>query len=481
MSDTTVADPNTLYDKADTTFVAIAAMLVFLMVPGIGLLYSGLSRRKHALSLLWCSLCVLGLCAIQWYFLGYSLAFSHNTKGSGFIGSLQMGAGHNMLFWGEPSVVTTVPDVLFAMFQLMFACVTTIILCGGSCERARLFPLMVFMFIWLTVVYCPIACWYWNPTGWLATLGVLDYAGGGPVHMSSGAGALAYALCLGKRNDPLTQKGMPKYKPHSVTSVVLGTVFIWFAWFGFNPGSAGAATIRAWYSFYNTNLCAATCSITWLFIDYVRFRKWTTVGLCSGAISGLVVITPAAGFVPLQYSFVMGVIGAFVCNFGMDLKNLLRIDDGLDVFSMHGLGGLSGAVMTGLFTHKDINALSGVDAAPIAGGWLNHHYVQLGYQIAGACATMAWSFVITVILLTAMNYIPFLKIRLSEEEEELGVDATEIGEFTYEEGAMYIPEPVRSKRSVQQPEPMSAIDDNIVSDSSHSDIVHNNNEKPVVA
>lgn len=463
-------DLNKPFDKADMAWIMVAGSFVWLMVPGIGLLYSGLSRKKHALSLLWASIMTVAVVTFQWYWWGYSLVFSHTTRGHGFLGTLQFFGFKNVL--GAPSAATTVPDILFAWFQGMFAMTTGILMVGGACERARLFPMMVFLFLFITIVYCPIACWTWNPSGWLAKLGALDYAGGGPVHICSGHGALIYALILGKRNDPLTKNGMPKYKPHSVTSVVLGTVLTWVGWIGgFNPGSAGNATIRAWYSAFSTNLAASCGALTWMFIDYFRCgHKWTTVGLCSGAIAGLVGITPAAGFVPLWASVIIGIVTAAGCNLAVDIKHILRIDDGLDVYSLHGVGGCIGSVMTGIFAADYINALAGVEGAPISGGWINHHWKQVGYQLAALCSTVAWTCVVTACLLLIMDRIPFLRLRLRPEEEELGTDEAQIGEFTYDEEASYIPEPIRSKSIAEAPLPN--IDDQIKTDNTSSSEVN---------
>lgn len=457
--DSLTVDLNSQFELANMAWVGVAAILVWIMVPGIGLLYSGLSRKKHALSLLWASMMAVSLISFQWFFWGYSLVFSHNVY-SEFIGSLQFIGLRNVL--GNPSVVSALPDTVFCFFQGMFACVTGCLMVGGACERARLGPMMVFLFIWVTIVYCPIACWTWNPEGWLAKLGGLDYAGGGPVHITSGHGALIYALILGKRNDPVAGKGLPKYKPHSVTSVVLGTVFLWFGWFGFNGGSAGTSTIRAWFSNINTNVAAATGALTWMFVDYFRSGgKWTTVGLCSGAIAGLVGVTPAAGFVPIWASFIIGVVTAIGCNFAVDVKNLIGIDDGLDVWALHGVGGSIGSVLTGIFAADYVAALDGTE---IDGGWINHNYVQVGYQLAGMMAIIGWTCVVTAIILLIQDRIPFLRLRLRPEEEEMGTDHVQIGEFTYEEDMSYIPEPVRSNASKMPPAQPALIDDQINTD-----------------
>ncbi|ANZ73093.1 BA75_00660T0 [Komagataella pastoris] len=439
-------DLNVRFDKADMVWVAVSGCLVFLMVPGVGLLYSGLARKKHALSLLWASLMAAGVVSFQWFFWGYSLVFGRDS--SNFLGNMKNFCLMDVL--GAPSTADTVPDILFCFFQGMFAMVTGCLMVGGACERAALGPMMVFLFCWVTVVYCPIAAWTWNANGWLAELGALDFAGGGPVHMNSGAGALAYALWLGKRKDPAVAKGVPKYKPHSVTSVVLGTVFLWFGWFGFNGGSTGNASMRSWYACVSTNLAAGTGALSWLFVDYFRFgRKWTTTGMCCGAISGLVAITPAAGYTPVYFAVAFGVVAGALCNFAVELKFLMRIDDGMDVFALHGVGGFIGSVMTGLFAADYVAALDGTE---IDGGWINQHYVQLGYQLAACCATLLWSFGITSILLNIQDRIPFLKLRLSEDQEIIGTDAAVIGEFTYaddHQDNMFIPQP--------EPTPLSPI------------------------
>lgn len=448
--DSLTVNLNEQFVAADMVWVGASAALVWIMIPGIGLLYSGVSRKRHALSLLWASLMAACLTGFQWFFWGYSLVFSHKTS-SHFLGSLDNFCLMNVL--GAPSVVTTVPDILFCLFQGMFAGVTAILMVGAGCERARLGPMMVFLFIWLTVVYCPIAYWTWGGSGWLFNLGGLDFAGGGPVHENSGFAALAYSLVLGKRHDPAASGKVPKYKPHSVTSIVFGTIFLWFGWFGFNGGSTGNSTIRSWYACVNTNLAAASGGLTWMFVDWFRTGgKWSTVGLCMGAIAGLVGITPAAGYVPVYTAVVFGVVPAIVCNFAVDLKNILQIDDGMDVFALHGVGGFVGSTLTGLFAADYVAATDG--ATVIKGGWMNHHYKQLGYQLAGSVSIGAYSFVVTAIILFILDKIPFLRLRLHEDEELLGVDLAEIGEYAYYDdedstglgpkSSPYVLEPIRS-------------------------------------
>ncbi|PRT55789.1 Ammonium transporter MEP2 [Wickerhamiella sorbophila] len=412
---------NTNFQEGDMVWVGAASALVWIMIPGIGFFYAGLSRKKHAISLIFSSLAVCGVGFFQWFFWGYSLVFSHEA--GRFLGKLDNFSMMKVLA-APSSAAPAVPDVLFMLFQGMFACTTAALVVGGAHERARLGPMMVFIFIWMTIVYCPIAEWTWNPEGWLAWLGALDFAGGGPVHMSSGAGALAYALVCGKRKDPAA-KIIPVYKPGSVLLCVLGTCFLWFGWFGFNGGSTGNASIRSWYAFSNTNIAASVGAMTWLFVDYIRKRKWSTIALCSGAVAGLVGITPCAGMVPLYCAVAVGAITAVACNFAIGLKFLLRIDDGLDVFALHGVGGATGSICTALFTADYITHL---DGSTIAQGWMNHHYVQLAYQLAAIGATIGWSFVVTFLILLIMKYTPYMSLRTTHEEEMMG-DQAQLAEY----------------------------------------------------
>lgn len=449
-------DYNLQFDKGDMAWIGASLALVWLMIPGIGLLYSGISRKKHALSLLWASIMACCVTGFQWFFWGYSLTFSLSST-SPFLGNLRNFALMKVL--GEPSPVSSLPEMLYCLYQGMFAGVTAALMVGAGCERARLGPMMIFLFIWLTVVYCPIAYWTWSPKGWLAVLGSLDFAGGGPVHMASGFAALAYSLMLGKRHDPLTTSKVPKYKPHSVSLIVLGTVFLWFGWYGFNGGSTGNASIRSWYACMNTNIAASCGGLTWMFVDWFRTGgKWSVVGLCMGAIAGLVGITPAAGYVPIYTAIVFGVVPAIACNFAVDIKQLIGIDDGMDVFALHGVGGASGAVLTALFAADYVAASDGSvvanAAARINGGWFNHHYVQLGYELAAITSIFAWSTVVTGLILFILDKIPKLRLRLHEDEELLGTDAAQIGEYDYDHhhhGAAGVAGPVSDSAYVLEP------------------------------
>ncbi|KAG9810459.1 ammonium transporter MEP2, partial [Aureobasidium melanogenum] len=293
-------------------------------------------------------------------------------------------------------------------------------------------PCVVFMFIWTTVIYDAIACWTWNPSGWLYILGYLDFAGGTPVHISSGCAALAYSFALGHRKGHGTHE--LNYRPHNVTHIVIGTVFLWFGWVGFNAGSALAANMRAVMALVVTNLAASVGGITWCLLDYRLERKWSTVGFCSGAVAGLVAITPASGYVPAWSAVVFGVVAGIGCNYATKLKYLINCDDALDIFAVHAVGGFIGDVLTGLFAADYIAHLDGVTV--IRGGWLNHNYRQLGIQLAGGVTGGAYSFFGSLIILYTMDfvgkYLTAFRLRASPEEEDLGIDDVEIGEFAYD-------------------------------------------------
>ncbi|EFQ25790.1 ammonium transporter [Colletotrichum graminicola] len=425
-----VQDLNVFYESGDLAWIMVCAALVLLMIPGVGFFYSGLARRKSALSLILMSMICVGVVGFQWFFWGYTLTFSHT--GSVFLGDMSNFGLRDVV--AQPSVGSSkIPDILFCLYQGMFAAITPALALGAIADRGRILPAMVFAFIWATIVYDPIAYWTWNSKGWLFILGSLDFAGGTPVHISSGAAALAYSLMLGKRTGYNKVHGLP-YRPHNVTHVVLGTVFLWVGWFGFNGGSALASNLRAVMACFNTNLAAGVGGVTWMLLDYRLEKKWSTIGFCSGAIAGLVAITPGAGFVTPWASVIFGIVGGSVCNFGTKLKFVLGIDDGLDIFAVHGIGGIAGNILTGIFAASYITALDGAYTGEnaIAGGWIEHHYVQLGYQLAGSVAGFTWSFVLTCLILFLMNFIPGLSLRVNVDDEDLGLDDCQLGEFAYD-------------------------------------------------
>ncbi|KAI9734906.1 MAG: ammonium transporter Amt1 [Cirrosporium novae-zelandiae] len=423
--DSLTQDLNVYYESGNIAWMITSTALVLLMIPGVGFFYSGLARRKSALSLIWLSVMGTALISFQWFFWGYSLAFSH-TAGK-YIGDLENIGFRNVL--AAPSVGSSkIPDLLFAVYQGMFAAITVVLGIGAIAERGRMLPALVFMFIWSTIIYDPIACWTWNSSGWVYKMGGLDFAGGTPVHISSGAMALAYSVMLGKRRGHGTHE--LNFRPHNVTYIVIGTVFLWVGWFGFNAGSALAANLRAVMAAVVTNLAASVAGITWCVVDWRLERKWSTVGFCSGVIAGLVAITPASGFVPAWSAVIYGVVAGIVCNYATKIKYLIGVDEALDVFAIHGVGGFAGNILTAFFAADYIAHLDGYTVIP--GGWLNHNWIQLGYQLADSVSGFVYSFGGSCIILFLMNLIPGLSLRCSEEAEIAGIDEAEIGEFAYD-------------------------------------------------
>ncbi|KFY28678.1 hypothetical protein V493_02811 [Pseudogymnoascus sp. VKM F-4281 (FW-2241)] len=311
---------------------------------------------------------------------------------------------------------------------MMFCAVTAAIVMGAVAERGRLIPAMVFTFWWATLVYCPITYWVWNANGWAYQYGVLDYAGGGPVEIASGCSALAYSMVLGKRQE----KMMLNFRPHNVSLITLGTVLLWFGWLGFNGGSAFGANLRAVIACWNSCLTAMVAAATWCLLDFRLARKWSMVGWCSGCISGLVAATPAAGFIPLWASVLLGVVTGVVANFATKIKFWIQIDDSMDVFAEHGIAGIIGLLFNALFATPTIVGLDGVNTGAEVGGWLIHNYAQLYIQIAYILACAAYAFLMSAVLAYAINVIPGLKLRADEAAELLGMDDDQLGEFAYD-------------------------------------------------
>ncbi|KAI0383783.1 ammonium transporter [Hypomontagnella monticulosa] len=416
---------NIWYESGDVAWMITATALVLLMIPGVGFFYSGLARRKSALSLIWLSVMATAVTTFQWFFWGYSLTFSHTA--SSYIGDLSNFGFKDVL--AQPSVGSPrIPDLLFAVYQGMFSAITVALATGAVAERGRMLPCVIFMFIWSTIIYDPIACWTWNPAGWSNRMGGLDFAGGTPVHIASGTAALAYSMMLGKRRGHGTHE--LNYRPHNVTHIVVGTVFLWVGWFGFNAGSALSANLRAVMAAVVTNLAACVGGITWCVLDYRLEGKWSTVGFCSGVVAGLVAITPGSGYVPAWAAVIYGILGAGFANYATKLKFILRIDDALDIFAVHAVGGFVGNICTAFFAADYIAHLDGYSEIP--GGWVNQHWIQLAYQLADSICGGCYSFVGTCIICFLLNLIPGLQLRATEDAEILGIDDAEIGEFAYD-------------------------------------------------
>lgn len=414
-------DTTAQYDRGDIAFILVAGAMVLLMIPGLAFLYSGLSRRKNALSLIWVVSASNAVIILQWFLWGYSLAFSSSAT-NGFIGNLRNVVLAKVL--DDPSPGSPlIPELLYSFFQMEFCCVTVAILLGAIAERGRVFPAIVFATIWSSLVYCPLAYWAWGVNGWAFRWGVLDFAGGSPVELGSGVSGLAYAWVIGRRQG----KELVNFRPHNVSLVNLGTFILWFGWLGFNGGSAFGANLRAIVAVWNSMLAAAFGGIVWCVMDFRIERRWTMVGFCSGTIAGLVAATPSSGFIKPWSSVIVGILAGGLCNLGTKLKHTFRIDDALDLFAEHAIGGMVGLIANGFFASASVVALDGVNTIP--GGWVDRNWKQLYKQFAYVCASTAYSFVVTAFIASCIDRIPSLRLRASPEAEKVGLDEVEIGEF----------------------------------------------------
>ena len=414
---------NEEYNESTLLVYTIALSMIWIMVPGLAFLYSGLARRKSALSMIWICFMSLFVGIFQWYFWGYSLAFSP-TASNKFIGDLHFFGFKNLL--GRLTDDLDYPQISFALFQMQFLLVTLAILAGGCiAERGRFLPCMVFLFCWATIVYCPVVFWIWNG-GWAADYGVLDYAGGGPVEILSGASAFVYLAFLGRRNETL----MINYRPHNISTIFMGTSLLYMGWLFFNGFSCGNSSVKVAYSMMNTHICGAFGALSWCLVDFRLEKKYLMVALCSGCISGLVAATPSSGMIPLWASVILGIVSGVICNLSTQIKYLCRVDDSLDVWAEHGMAGVIGLLFNALFGSKTVIGYDGITDHD--GGWLDHHYSQLYRQIAYILATLGYSAVMTAVLCFVINKIPGLKLRLEYDGEERGVDEDQIGEFAYD-------------------------------------------------
>ncbi|KAJ0425662.1 ammonium transporter AmtB-like domain-containing protein [Aspergillus carlsbadensis] len=412
-------------------YIVACTFIVFFILPGIGFLYSGLTRRKSAMTFMFQAFLILAVTTFQWIFWGYSLTYSRD--GGPYIGTLKNFGLMDVLAAPSPGSAV-LPEILFCMFQLLFGSCTVMIVIGGAFERGNIFSSLIFAFVWETIVYCPLARWTWSAQGWLYNLPSIDFAGGGPVHIASGCASLAYAVVLGKRKG----YGEPSMKrPHNTTLVFLGTIFIWTGWLGFNGGSTLSASVRGYLAIMNTNVAASTGILGWVLVDMIRNKgKFSLVGACEGAIAGLVGITPAAGCVTVWLGALIGFLTAVVCSLCKNINDWMRVDEGMDVFKLHGLGGMVGSFLTGIFADHYISALDGGSLIP---GAINGEGVQVGKQLAEICAISAYSFVMTAVILMIMKYIPYVGVRVSEEAEFVGLDASffvdeQVGDWSVLEG-----------------------------------------------
>jgi Amt family ammonium transporter len=412
------------YVSSDIVWILISTALVFLMTPALAFFYGGMVNRKNILSTMIKSVVAAGVVGVLWIVVGYSLCFGEDIHG--FIGNplthfLYKGVASGEAWVGAP----TIPKSLFSMFQLMFAIITPGLVVGAIAERIRFTAYVLFTVLFSLLVYAPLAHWSWHPDGFLFKMGALDFAGGTVVHISAGCAALAGALVLKRRKSHIEQEAEA---PSNIPYVLIGTGLLWFGWFGFNAGSALSAGSLAVSAFATTNTAAAAGGLSWMFFDVLKGKKPSVVGFCIGAVVGLVAITPAAGYVAIPQSIFIGVFAAIISNVAVMLKTKSLVDDTLDVFPCHGIGGMVGMLMTGIFASKAINP-AGND-----GLWYGNaafFFIQLKAMLI----VVAYSFTVSFAIFKFINFIE--PIRVSEEEEEEGLDASQHNE-NYVQGTLLV-------------------------------------------
>jgi Amt family ammonium transporter len=419
-------DTKTVYNGADIAWIIMATALVFLMTPGLAFFYGGMVHRKNVISTMIKSVVATGVVSIIWVTVGYSLCFGESL--GGLIGNPTTHLFMKGINSGAPwSLAPTIPLGLFAMFQLMFAIITPGLVVGAVAERVKFTSYILFIVLFSLFVYAPLAHWTWHPEGFLFKMGALDFAGGTVVHISAGCAALAGALVLKRRKAHLDQIEIP---PANIPYVLIGTGLLWFGWFGFNAGSALGANALAVSAFATTNTAAASAGLSWMFFDVMRGKKPSVLGFCIGAVVGLVAITPSAGFVAVPQSIFIGFIAAIISNYAVFLKSKSSLDDTLDVFPCHGVGGMVGILMTGIFASKSVNGI-GDD------GLLYGNTAFFFTQVKALFIAVAYSFTVSLVIFKLISIM--LPLRVSSEEEELGLDATQHNE-KYLQGTLLVTE-----------------------------------------
>jgi Amt family ammonium transporter len=417
---TAVAAPVSQIDKGDTAWILTSAALVLLMTaPGLALFYGGMVRQKNALATLMQSFIIMAVISIQWVLWGYSLAFGPDR--GGLIGGLEYVGLRGVGIEPFDTYAKTIPHQAFAIFQMMFAIITPALITGAFAERKKFSAFLLFTVLWATFVYDPLAHWVWGDGGWLKKLGALDFAGGTVVHISSGVSALVCAIVLGKRRG----YGHQPMQPHNLPMTVMGAGLLWFGWFGFNAGSALEANGLAASAFLATNTGAAAAALGWMFTEWMTRGKPTVLGAASGAVAGLVAITPAAGFVGPVSSIVIGAAAGALCYSACNFKSRLGYDDSLDVVGVHGVGGTWGALATGLFASKAVNEAGG-------DGLFFGNPGQLWTQIIAVAATVVMAVVLTYVILKVVDAL--VGLRVSDEDEIAGLDLSQHSETAYAMG-----------------------------------------------
>ena len=397
-------------DSGHTAWMLTASALVLLMTPGLAFFYGGLVRARNVISTLMYSFMAMAVVSVVWVLWGYSLAFG---EGSAFIGDLS--------YFGLSGIDVNdtdngIPTLLFVIFQMMFAIITPALITGAFVERFKFTTYLIFLAIWVTIVYAPVAHWVWGG-GWIGDVGdgALDFAGGTVVHINAGVAAVAAALLVGKRRDPGPE-------PHNVPYVILGAALLWFGWFGFNAGSGLAADGVDVNAFLVTNTAAAAAALTWGVISQIQTGRMSAVGVASGAVAGLVAITPASGYVGVYGALAIGAGAGLLCYIAVYLRTKIQVDDALEVFAVHGVGGIWGAIATGIFAVAAIGGTAGL---------IDGNAGQMVTQVVAVVATMVYSFVVTLVILKVLDLIPGLGIRVSDEEEDIGLNLSAHGERAF--------------------------------------------------
>ncbi len=408
--------PAAAIDTGDTAWVLISTALVMIMTPGLALFYGGMVRRKNVLGTIMQSFIAIGLISILWVLYGYSLAFGPDI--GHFIGSLKWAGLNGVGLEPNTDYAATIPHQAFMIFQMMFAIITPALITGAFAERFKFKTYLVFLALWFTLVYSPIAHWVWGIGGWIRNMGALDFAGGLVVHISSGVAALAAAIVVGKRKN-YSKEPMP---PHNLVMTLLGAALLWFGWFGFNGGSAVASGALATSAFVVTHIATAAAAMSWMFAEWMHRNKPTVLGAASGAVAGLVAITPASGFVGPMPALIIGLVAGVICYIAVNLKTKLGYDDSLDAVGVHGIGGTWGAIATGLFATVAINPAG-------RNGLFYGDSSLLVTQLISIAASWAYAFIVTFILLKILDAT--MGLRISEEEETDGLDLSQHGERGY--------------------------------------------------
>jgi Amt family ammonium transporter len=420
-------------DSGNTAWMLTASALVLFMTPGLGFFYGGLTRNKNVLATIMQSFITTGVVAILWVTVGYSLAFGPD-QGLGIIGNFDFVGLKDV---GPEPIANGVPHLMFMAFQLMFAIITPALITGAFAERAKFGPFLIFTALWSLLVYVPVAHWVFATDGWLSAfssnpdapdigLNSLDFAGGLAIHVNAGVAAIAAVIVFGKRKG----YGSEPMEPHDITMVVLGAAILWLGWFGFNAGSAVGATGQAAYAFVNTAVAAAVAGLAWTLASWQFGGKPSVVGAAAGVVAGLVAVTPAAGYVMPMEAMIIGLIAGVLCYGAVRLRAKMAFDDSLDVVGVHGVGGMWGALATGIFANSAVSGL------PYADGIMQGEWQRFTDALIGIGAVGAYSFLVTFVILKVLDLT--VGIRVSEDEEELGLDVTQHGErgYTSEEGGM---------------------------------------------